>query len=128
MTTTKKLFLLLFVAVMASCNKTAPIIMSKEVWIVHLYTENGKDETSDLAGYEFDFDKSGTFKATFSGTTESGTWTYTDSGKKMTLDISGTAKLDKIKGNWIVTAQSSTMIELADDNPNSNEVLHFQKK
>lgn len=102
--------------------------MSKGVWIVHLYTENGKDETSELAGYEFDFDKSGTFTATFSGTTVTGKWTYTDSGKKMNLDISGTAKLDKIKGDWIVTSQSSTMIELADDNPNSNEELHFQKK
>lgn len=100
-------------------------------WMIHLFTDSGNDETSDYAGYDFVFASGGTLTATKSGTTTSGTWsTRTDDGvKKMDINLVTTdANLLDLNNDWVIVSSSSTLLELADDNEVSGEVVHFMKK
>ena len=100
-------------------------------WMIHLFTDSGNDETSDYAGYDFVFASAGTLTATKSGTTTSGTWsTRTDDGvKKMDINLVTTdANLLDLNNDWVIVSSSSSLLELADDNETSGEVVHFMKK
>ena len=97
-------------------------------WMVHYYFDV-TDKTSNYAAYTFTFNSNGTFTASKTGATYSGTWTdVIDSGKrKFILDFDASvtdSTILELEEDWIVTASSSTLIELLDN----AVVLHFMKK
>ena len=114
-----------------SCNKPAVRIIESGIWMVSLYTEDSKDETSEFAGYKFDFNKNEllTVTMTIAGSTNTvnGTWTYDDASSKYRISISGTGNLDKVNGDWTIISKSKDLIELKDDNPTKKEFLNFKK-
>lgn len=112
-----------------SCEKKAERIITKGTWMVSLYSESGKDETSDFTGFVFEFKSNGTLAATKpNGEIVIGSWSYDDAATKYIISISATDKLDKLNDNWIIVSKSSELIELQDDNAAKNELLNFKKR
>jgi len=120
--------------------KTNMVIQSN--WKVTQYTDSGKDETSDFSGYSFSFNTNGTFIATTSTETFSGTWTLSlgsnspdDSGNsssddnldKLTITIAGNKLMNKLSHKWLSEKITATEIWLRDDNVTSNELIRFGK-
>ena len=104
----------------------APVIPGN--WMVHYYFDV-TDKTSNYAAYTFTFNSNGTFTASKTGATYSGTWSdVIDSGqRKFILDFDASvtdSTILELEEDWIVAASSSTLIELLD----KAVVLHFMKK
>ncbi len=113
----------------ASCQKSGSKIITNGSWMVSLYMDDNKDETSDFFGYTFDFNSDGTLKVTLpSGVTNNGAWSFDDSSSKYKITISGNDKLDKINDDWLIVSKSNDLIELKDDNTTKIELLNFKKK
>ena len=93
-------------------------------WQIHYYWDE-KDETSDFAGYTFEFLSNGQVKATKSGTTVTGTWSETSS--KFILNFGTDPVLGEINDDWQKIEKTSTIIKLKDDNPAQDDELHFVK-
>jgi hypothetical protein len=104
----------------------APILPGD--WIVHYYFDV-TDKTSNYAAYTFTFNSNGRFTASKTGTAYSGTWSdVIDSGqRKFILDFDASvtdSTILELEEDWIVSASSSTLIELLD----KAVVLHIMKK
>ncbi len=114
-----------------SCNKPAVRIIERGTWMVSLFTEDSKDETSGFEGYKFDFNKNEVLIVTMSliGSTKTvnGTWVYDDATPKYRISISGTGNLDKINDDWTIISKSTDLIELKNDNLAKKEILNFKK-
>ncbi len=112
-----------------SCKKSPSRLIESGSWMVSLYMEGNKDETSDFNGYIFDFNKDGTLVATQpSGAVSLGSWSYDKDANKYRYSIAGTDKLEKLNDSWIIISTSKTLIQLQDDNPTKNEVINFRKR
>ncbi len=98
-------------------------------WKVSYYYDNDKDETSDYAGYTFEFGASGTIEATFSGQTFTGSWSNTvdDNLPRLVINIAGNDRLVELSDDWVIKSVSSDLISLEDDNTTKTEVLKFSK-
>ena len=99
-------------------------------WKVSLYSERGKNETSDYNSFEFYFDDQGVFRAVnSSGASYTGSWSRTtdDGLPRLVIRITGTKDLEELDDDWVLDAISDTKIELSDDNLTSAESLHFEK-
>lgn len=96
-------------------------------WKVSYYWDKDKEETSDFAGYTFEFRTNGVFIATGGGQTVNGTWAVTDSNRKLQIDISGTKPLDDLNDDWLLLEKTNDSIKLKDDNTTYIEDLHFQR-
>jgi hypothetical protein len=148
------LFLPALALILASCSNsdsssdpvadlsTQNNMVSQKNWIVNLYTDSGKDETSNYASFIFNFKSDGTFIAASSTETYTGSWslaqpsaTPDDSGNdatddkfnKFTILVSGSKLMEKLSHKWLVEKITDTEIWLRDDNPASGEYLHFGK-
>lgn len=120
---------ILSITILSSCSKKPNKVIERGNWYVSLYLNSSKNETSDFAGYIFDFKKDGTLAVTLNtGAVVMGTWTYTESSSKYKITISGTDKLDKISSEWFIVSTSSSLIELKDDNSSNEDLLNFTKK
>lgn len=131
MKTIRNYFILtiLSITILGSCSKKPNKVIERGNWYVSLFLNSGKNETSDFAGYLFDFKKDGTLAVTLNtGEDVMGTWTYTESSSKYKITISGTDKLDKISSEWFIVSTSSSLIELKDDNSSNEDLLNFTKK
>jgi hypothetical protein len=121
----KKLFLgLCLLSLFSSCSKEITI---EGVWKVVHYIDSGKDETSNFTGYSFDFQTGGTLVAKLPSGTKTGTWNENSSSKKLSIKISGEAKLDKISDDWIIVEKTASSMRFKDDNASSDEELHLTK-
>ena len=115
----------LFVACQNNSNST---IITEGTWRVAHYTDSGKDETSDFAGYTFTFKSNGQFVATVGSTTTTGTWSETSSNTpRLIIAIAGTKQLDEISDDWILVEKTTTSIKIKDDNAASMEEFHLVK-
>ena len=151
----KKLFLIPILGIIfSSCTNsestsdpvadlsTKTNMVAQSDWQVTQYTDSGKDETSDFAGYRFNFTTDGNFIASSSGQTYTGTWVLSsgssspdDSGNnssddnlnKLTITISGNKLMEKLNHKWLAEKITATEIWLRDDNPASNEIIRFGK-
>jgi hypothetical protein len=113
----------------ASCQKSGSKIITKGSWMVSLFMEDNKDETSDFFGYTFDFNSDGTLMVTLpTGIINTGRWSYDDNSSKYKIMISRNDKLDKVNDEWIIVSKSNDLIELKDDSSTKNELLNFKKK
>lgn len=98
-------------------------------WKVTYYFDKDKVETSDFAGYTFQFNADGNFQSSGSSTA-TGTWKVTDDdGSQRMVISSGSASkpLTNLSDDWILVNMSSSKIELKDDNSEHLEELHFEK-
>lgn len=121
-------------------TKTNMVVQSD--WIVTNYTDSGKNETSDFAGYTFSFNTDGTFTAVSASETFRGSWALStgssspdDSGNissddnmdKLTITVSGNKLMDNLNHKWLAEKITATEIWLRDDNVASNESVRFGK-
>lgn len=93
-------------------------------WRIHYYWDE-KDETSDFAGYTFEFQTGGLLKATKGATVVNGTWSETST--KLIIDFGADPVLSEINDDWQKTEKTDTFIKLKDDNPAQDDQLHFIK-
>lgn len=95
-------------------------------WKVVEYVEDGNDETHHFNGYTFDFESSGTLTATYSGGTNSGTWSVVrnDGKEKMVILISGTDALDEMMDDWVIAELTNKRMQLEDD---SNTATDYER-
>lgn len=93
-------------------------------WVIHYYWDK-KDETSDFAGYIFEFLSNGQLKATKGSNTVTGTWQETSS--KFIIDFGNDPVLEEINDDWEKIERTSSFIHLEDDNPAQDDELHFVK-
>ena len=97
-------------------------------WRISYYHESGNDHTSDFSGYTFTFSSSGTMTALHSSGNTMGTWSIDDSNvNEFHMSIGSTSPLDALTHGWLITSQSSTEIDMKDDDTSHSEELHFTK-
>jgi len=143
MKTSLKIFVLLLAVTFASCSRSnddnvTPGDQSKQVkgdWYVSLYTDSGKDETSDFSGYNFSFIDNGSFTATTSTLSFTGNWYIGDksgddspSSNKLVINITGNKQMEDVTDDWLIIKITDTEIWLKDDNAASMEEIHFTRK
>ena len=139
----KLLFVLAFPLLIAACSKSndnpgstdsLTSIITKGTWVVHFYKIDGKDETSNYAGYVFTFNINGSLQAEKTGNTTAGTWSETtDSYDKTKLVLTWVGggipvELLKIQEEWVLQAKSSSLIELANTGSSGSSELHLHKQ
>ncbi|WP_336515016.1 hypothetical protein [Pollutibacter soli] len=91
-------------------------------WVIHYYWDE-KNETSDFAGYVFEFLGNGQLKAKKGSTTVTGSWQETSS--KFIINFGNDPVLEEINDDWEKIERTSTLIHLEDDNPGQDDELHF---
>src|SRR4029453_16521947 len=104
------------------------------LWVIHFFTDDGQNKTSNYNGYNFMFNSNGSLVATKQSVATPGTWSkFTDSGREK-LDIQWTGgatpvELLEIEEDWIIKSNSNNLMVLADTSGSSGKVkeLHFQK-
>ena len=105
--------------------------VSTGTWRVTLFTDSGKDETSDFSGYSFQFNSNGSLTATKGNTTKTGTWSIGSSSNKFNIDLGAKTDSNKPLGeltdDWRIVSITGSEIKLADDNAASGEALTFSK-
>ena len=106
-------------------------------WKVTQYLDSGKDETSDFSLLSVSFNADGSIVVSDGTTTYTGTSTlasassssddtgYDDKNHKFTITIAGDKLMQKLSKKWLAVKVTETEIWLSDDNPASNEHLHF---
>lgn len=105
-----------------------PGAVTTGTWRVTLFTDSGKDETSDFSGYTFTFNSNGGAVAAKGGTSKNGTWSQ---NSRFNIDFGAKSDANKPLGeltdDWVIISQSNTEIKLKDDNDDSGELLTFTK-
>ena len=100
-------------------------------WKVTLFTDSGNDETSDFAGYSFQFQSNGTLTATKNSVSKTGTWTLLSSSNKLDINLgpktNDNKPLGELTDDWVIISISNSEIKLKDDNASSDELLTFRK-
>ena len=128
---------------MAACSKSgsdlpAPAKTEENLkqgkWVVTLFEERGKDETSKFSGYALTFDSNGTFILGSGTQTLNGSWSFEDHSNdnsqpynKLVLWISGNDAADQLQDDWYVLEVTGDFMRLADDSKNHTEVLELKR-
>jgi hypothetical protein len=109
-------------------NNNSNTDISSGTWRVTLFTDSGKDETSDFSGYGFTFGDNSVLTAAKSGSSKTGTWSR---GSDFNIDLGDKSDSNKPLGeltdNWKIISITSSEIKLTDDNASSGEFLTFTK-
>jgi len=139
----KLLLLLALPLFIAACSKseddpgsgdTLTSIITQGSWVVHLYQNEGKDETSNYTGYVFTFNVNGSMGAKKSGNNTAGTWSestdYYSKTKLIFTWVGGgiPVELLKIEEDWMLKAKSSTVVELTNTGSTGTSELHLHKQ
>ena len=115
-------------------NDTLTTILTQGTWTVHLYLNDGKDETTDFTGYVFTFNSNGSLQAAKTGNNTSGTWSEsTDYYNKTKLTLAWVGggipiELLEIQEDWMLKAKSSTIVELTNTGSSGTSELHLHKQ
>lgn len=114
-----------------STDATPSQVATSGTWKVTLFSDSGNNETSKFTGYTFTFSDGGTLTALKNGVAQTGTWSVNNSSHKFNIDlgpkITGNLPLGELTDDWKILSNTTTMIQLGDDNPVSNEFLTFTK-
>ncbi|NHF60520.1 hypothetical protein FK220_014285 [Flavobacteriaceae bacterium TP-CH-4] len=99
------------------------------IWTVSSYRDNGTDQTTDYAGFTFDFNSNGTVIASNGGTTN-GTWAAQNGDNQLTLDFGNTIPLNEFNDDWDVILATETVIRLSDVSGGNGDIdmLVFTKQ
>ncbi|RKY90140.1 MAG: hypothetical protein DRQ01_09660, partial [Ignavibacteriae bacterium] len=81
-------------------------------WFVFSFIESGNDETADFAGYNINFDISGTVTASNGSNTNNGTWQVLSAGNELLLDFGTDIPFDEFNEDWDVLSATNTRVEL----------------
>jgi hypothetical protein len=112
-------------------------MVSSGEWKVTQYLDSGKDETSDFSQLNVIFNTDGSIVVTNGSATYTGTWLlsssssssddtlYDDKSHRFTITIAGDKLMQKLSKKWLSVKVTENEIWLSDDNPASNEHLHF---
>jgi len=98
-------------------------------WFVFSYIDSGNDETGDYAGYNINFDVSGTVTASNGSNTNNGTWQVLNAGNKLLLDFGTDFPFDEFNEDWDVLSATNTRVELQDisGGGSGTDTLIFEK-
>ena len=113
-----------------SGNSNNPQTVVSGNWRVALFSDSGNDETSDFAGYTFNFGSAGVVTVTRNGNTVTGTWSLNSGSRKFHINLGpkiDSNPLGELTDDWEIIEVSNTQIRLTDDNPASAEFLTFAK-
>ena len=139
----KLLLILVFPFIIDACSKsndnpgtndTLTSIITQGTWIIHLYLNDGKDETSTFTGYVLTFNSNGSLQASKGGNNTSGTWSETtDYYGKTTLALTWVGggipiELLEIQEDWLLKSKSSTLVELTNTGSSGSDELHLHKQ
>ena len=114
------LTLILSIGLLASCthssddNNTINNAATVGDWKISLFQED-HDETSNFAGYTFNFAKDGAATATKGSTVVTGTWSLREG--KFELDFGADDTLRHISDDWIIIEKTESTIKLKDRHP-----------
>lgn len=101
------------------------------LWQVTYFFDKDKVETSNFAGYKFEFQSDGTLVATLpDGSTRQGAWSSfnDDNLLRLGLIITGTEALDDFSDDdWVITEQTGNTIKLKDDSDTHLEEIHLER-
>lgn len=102
-------------------------------FVVSYYYDKDKDETSDFAGYEFNFGTDGKLVATKSGgDTTTGTWAINNSDDdhdELVINLGTAEPLVELNDDWEIVEISETTIKLLDESGSGGiENLNFTKR
>tara|TARA_R110002072_G_scaffold193809_2_gene350957 strand:- start:18 stop:1520 length:1503 start_codon:yes stop_codon:yes gene_type:complete len=104
-------------------------ILTEGVWYVSYYFDD-TDETSDFAGYEFDFATDNTATATVNNSTTNGTWNITTgSTPDLVLFFGESDPLDELDDDWDIIEATNEIIRLKDvsGGDGSTDLLTFTR-
>lgn len=116
----------------SNSNNPNGVTPSAGNWKVVYYLSK-QDETSNYAGYVFDFSSNGSLTATKNGQTYSGTWStgFDDSKDKFLMTFSGGAPsaLLELQEDWLIIKMNDTVMQFehTSGGNGNTEVLHFEK-
>ncbi|GGD15654.1 hypothetical protein GCM10011343_03250 [Flavobacterium orientale] len=101
-------------------------------WKVTLFSEDGANQTSNYAGYDFTFAANNVLTAVNSSNTMTGSWTTgtDDSTPKMVINFTViNGPFEEISEDWRILSSSSTKLELKhiSGGDGSVDLLTFQK-
>jgi hypothetical protein len=97
-----------------------------------VYFFDKQDETSNYAGYVFDFSSNGTLSASTSGQTYNGTWStgFDDSKNKflMTFSPGVPSALLELQEDWLILKMDSNVMQFEHTSGGNGDtdVLHFE--
>ena len=113
-----------------AADELSPVLISGE-WIVAQYLDSGNPETSNYAGFKFNFKEDGTVIA-FNDTEEiTGTWSVTSEteGDRLVLDFGEVVPFDEFNEDWHVITFNEARVELEDidEGAGTTDTLVFEK-
>ena len=108
-------------------NNLTDVLETSGAWEVTYYWDKDKDETSDFAGYTFNFKENGVFEASRNGSLQTGTWSVNNSSQKLIINIGSAKPLTDLIDDWIILEKTDNLIKLKDDNDEHLEELHFER-
>jgi len=116
-------------------NDTLTTILTQGTWTVHLYLNDGKDETNNYTGYVLTFNSNGSLQAAKTGSnTTNGTWSEsTDYYSKTKLILTWVGggipvELLEIQEDWVLKSKSSTLVQLTNTGSSGTSELHLHKQ
>ena len=134
----KLIALLLIIAALGSCKKTAEKIgedlvvkaMIDGQWKVTKFTQNGTDITSNFSGYKFQYFSNKTVDAILNGVTErSGVWDGNASAMTTWANFPGAPDpISLINGTWNITDSGWTYVEAKQINGAEVKTLRLDKQ
>lgn len=92
-------------------------------WRISYFWDTDKDETSNFAGYVFNFNSDGTLVATKGNDTVNGTWSVTNSSSSSSsgdldfnifFNVPQSSDFEDLNDDWDIIAINSNKIELTD--------------
>lgn len=94
-------------------------------WRITSYIDSGQDETSDFNGYNFTFAPNGVLTADNGTSTESGTWSITDSSSSSSssdddidfnifFNVPASSDFEDLNDDWDISTHTSSRIALID--------------
>ena len=94
-------------------------------WRISYFWDTDKDETSNFAGYVFNFNSDGTLVATGNNNTVNGTWSVTDSSSSSSsssndvdfnifFNVPQTSDFEDLNDDWDIISITNNMMELTD--------------
>jgi len=96
-----------------SVTNDSSVKISPGIYKITRFLHDGKNETTELTGYRFNFRADGALVArTDKGEKVVGTWTLNSKGTRMVINISGKDALDKVDDEWTVISITDMQIKL----------------
>lgn len=106
-------------------------VVTSGAWRITNYIDNGNNETSDFANYNFVFGGNNTISASNGTNTYSGIW-FTDSDDDdndvdLNINFSSPQLFAELTEDWDVIELTSTKIRLQDNDDDGTDYLTFEK-